>query len=294
MTTNNYYKGFDISIIQGTVNFQSIADNGGSFVICRCGVGNSRIDTNYTKNIAGAKIAGLKPAAYHFIYPLPPLAGQPLRDPTLQAQYHWKAAAGEVALIDCEWPAPQNFAQWQCSPAQIRQWMTTYFAEYTRLDNGRKPGLYSYPYWLQAVDLDTSFTQYPLWLASYTSEPVSVAPWGNKWLLWQNSGGTQNLPGTSTPVDTDYARDLSLWETLPVVATPPPTPVINTPEPIMTQPEPIPVVPAQDVIANPIPAPTPGPNIITEVETVLKNNPGILNTIQNIIMGIAKKLFHIR
>jgi len=222
-------KGVDISTIQGNVDFPSLKASGLDFVVLRCGVGNGGIDANYTKNIAGANAAGLKVMAYHFIYPLPPTANgtQPLRDPIKQAQYHFNAVQGQLAAIDCEWPVPQDWQKWNCSAAQINQWMKTYMDEYVRLDNGRKPLIYTYPYWAQALQLDPYFAQYGLWIASYVNAPNPVIPhpWTD-WVMWQyGSGGAYKLPN-GVPVDVDMVKDLSLWD--PQQPAVPPAPPIDT------------------------------------------------------------------
>jgi len=262
------YKGIDVSSIQGVINWQSVVDAGYSFCIMRCGVGNSGIDSNCVKNIAGAKAVGLKVAVYHFIFPLPANPSQPLRDPVKQSQYHFNAAQGELACIDCEWPTPQDFSKWNCSPAQINQWMMAYFQEYTRLGNGRKPLLYTYPYWCEAINLDPSFIQYPLWIASYQSTPAVPKPFTD-WTLWQASGGTEKLPN-GVPVDIDYAKDLSLWNTVPVTQQPPEpvqTTVVPDTQPVEqtpAQPQPSPVA---EIPAPPAPL-TPGQptsNIFTSI-----------------------------
>lgn len=208
----DYIKGIDISVIQGVIDFVAVKNSGYSFVICRCGVGNSGIDSNYSHNIASAKVAGLQVAAYHFVFPLPTTPAQPLRDPVKQAQYHFNAAQGALACIDCEWPASQDFSKWNVTPDTIKTWLLAYLTEYQRLDNGRVPVIYTYPYWAEAVNLDSRFTQYPLWIASYaTSTPAIPSAWSSVgWTLWQNSGGSEKLPN-GVPVDTDVAKDLSLW-----------------------------------------------------------------------------------
>lgn len=251
-------KGVDISIIQGKVDFVALAASGVEFVIIRCGVGNSAIDSNYTANVAGAKAAGLKVMAYHFVYPLPPLASQPLRDPVLQAQYHFKAAAGELASMDYEWPTSDLWKQWGCSPAQMNQWCLTYLQEYERL-SGKKMVIYTYPYFCQSLNLPTDFVQYPLWIASYEPSPAIPHPW-TSYVLWQNTGGGGHLPTTGVPVDTDLALDLSLWDVAvpaPVVEAIPDHQPDPVPVPIAV---PVPVV----VVAAPVPVST-KPNFFTYI-----------------------------
>ena len=235
-------KGVDISVVQGNVNFSAVKASGIDFVVLRCGVGNGGIDIDYVKNVAAATAAGLKVMAYHFLYPLPPMIvngkdTQPLRDPIKQAQYHFNAVQGQMAAIDCEWPAPQDFGKWNCTPAQINQWMIAYFTEYTRLDNGRKPFLYTYPYWAAAVKFDPFFAQFPLWIASYQATPSIPHPWTD-WTMWQTTGGGGKLPN-GAPVDTDVVKDLSIWNP-PSVDAPP---VVDVPVVVAPSP-PAPVAPA--------------------------------------------------
>src|ERR1700722_4052059 len=325
MTTSNLIRGVDVSAIQGTINWQSVADAGNEFMISRCCIGNSAgVDTFYKKNVAEANAVGIKTAAYQFAYPLPTIPSQPTRDPKVQAQMHVTGAAGLVSVValDLEWPYPQNWSQWNCSAAQIVDWTITYLETYEQL-SGIRPIVYSYPSFLQTINLPASFAEtYKLWIASYTSNPVIPKPFTD-YVVWQNSGGTQNLPGTKTPVDTDLARDLSLWGVQAVQPLPPPIPEVNT------QPVPVAVVSAPEqpsvptvVISTPAPGTTtvvsvastqtPDPTqdpatdhptlpprgttvstIISDVEVALKNNPGIFSTIQNIIVKIAQKLLHI-
>ncbi len=255
-------KGIDISVIQGNVDFKAVAATGVKFVICRCGVGNGGIDTKYKQNIANARAAGLKVMAYHFIYPLPPLASQPLRDPKAQAQMHVNAAGGELACCDLEWPAPEQWAKWGCTAAQITKWSIEYLEAYEAL-SGIRPIVYTYPYFAKAINLPDWFGQkYKLWIASYqTGHPFIPKPWTD-WVMWQYSGGTgpeaQYLPG-GVPVDGDRVKDLSLWDSQVPEIIPDPVPQPD-PVPVPTDPVPVPVPqpdPPVPVPIVPIPAPPP-------------------------------------
>ena len=270
------YKGYDISVIQGVLDFGAISASGVSFVICRCGVGNSNIDTNYAKNIVAGSAAGLKMACYNFAYPLPTIPSQPMRDPKAQAQYHSKSAGNvDVHCLDLEWPYPQNWAQWQCNAQQIQDWTFSYLEEYEQL-TGKVCALYSYPSFLQAIKFSSEITKYPLWIASYTSTPVIPAPWSD-WAMWQNSGGSFHLP-SGVAIDTDLAKDLSLWSVSDVPApTPSPPPeVAPTPDP---------------VAANPIPVPAPDPTPPPVVSPPANPNNNVVNFVVNLITGIFRGLF---
>jgi len=274
----NLIKGIDVSIIQGNIDWQAVVASGIQFCIMRCGVGNGGIDSNYAKNVAGAKAAGIKVACYHFIYPLPTIPSQPLRDPIKQAQYHFNASLGELTCVDCEWPAPQDWSKWGCNSAQLNQWMLTYLQEYERL-SGRKPLIYTYPNWADNVGFQAAFSQYPLWIASYQANPDIPHPWSD-WVLWQNTGGGGHLPTTGAPVDTDLAKDLSLWDT---TAAP-------TNEPIPDhQPDP-------PINSNPVPAPITPPPAVTPTSPPVIMVPPTTNTVSkdfNIVMGLFRALLNL-
>lgn len=265
------YKGYDISSIQGSnIDFNAMVTDGISFIIHRCYVGNGYKDPMYDGNIAKAKAAGLKVACYHFVYPLPTIPSQPTRDPKVQAKMH-AASAGDVPVVFCdlEWPSQQDWAtKWNCTAAQIVQWTIDYLEEYENL-TGIRPIVYTYPSFASAIKLPADFAQkYKLWIASYTTAPVSVAPWGADWTLWQSSGGSQKLPN-GVAVDIDYAKDLSLWDA--VVPAAPPSPQPDVAPPVDNTPPPPPVV-----VVPPPPAPVPVPNV-----------PSVWQT----IMGVLGKLF---
>lgn len=277
----DFIKGYDISVIQGNVDFKKVADSGIKFVVCRCGVGNGGIDKLYKQNIANAKAAGLKVMAYHFVYPLPPLASQPLRDPRAQAQMHVNAAGGELASCDLEWPPPEQWAKWGCTAAQIVQWSIAYLEAYEQL-SGIRPIVYTYPYFAKAVNLPDWFGQkYKLWIASYQAgKPFIPKPWTD-WVMWQYSGGTgpeaQYLPG-GVPVDGDRMKDLAdIWsEALPV-----PDPVIPPPDPVLPPPEPVPV---------PEPAPLPVPVVPMPPPPPAPKPPG-WQVFWQLFSGLFNKLF---
>lgn len=263
-------KGVDISVIQGDVDFVQLASTGVEFCIIRCGVGNGGKDSMYDKNVAKAKAAGIKVMAYNFIYPLPTTPEQPLRDPKAQAKLHADWTAGELVACDLEWPEPQNFAKWGCTAQQIIEWSITYLQEYERL-TGIRPVVYTYPSYAHALNLPESFgSDYKLWIASYGSSPVIPKPWTD-WVLWQNSNNGKLANGCT--VDTDIAKDLSLWNNInPVVAAPP---VVEKFAPIVFSP----ITVSAKVVTEPVLPVTPD---------VTKNqSPDIADTIASVWQAIS-------
>ena len=241
----SYISGIDVSSVQGSnINWNAVAASGIEFVIAKCYQGNSGADPYYSSNIAGATAAGLKTACYHFVYPLPTNAAEPNRDPIGQANLHFNASQGQIAFIDCEWPAPQDFLKWGITPAFVNTWVLAYLTEYSRLSAPRSPIVYTYPYWANYVKFDQSITQYPLWIASYVPTPAIPAPWSD-WVVWQTTGGGGHLP-SGAPVDTDVVKDLSLWESAVITPTSAVDPVVNEPNP----PAPI-IIPTPNTVVSP-------------------------------------------
>lgn len=211
-------RGVDVSSVQGNVPWDKVAAEGCSFAILKCGEGNKPYaDPTFARNLAGARAAGLLVGAYSFLYPLPTKPGEPVREPAAQAKHHFDLCGGlgsrdgELGpFADAEWPAPQDFGHWGCSPAQIRAWLLAYLTEAERLW-GRAPTVYTYPIWWQTIGgaSEPAFARYPLWMASYPHPnrwpvdgelPSVQAPWQAA-RFWQTSGGTMRVAGMV--VDTD-------------------------------------------------------------------------------------------
>lgn len=245
-------KGCDISSVQGAdIDFVAVKASGLNFIIAKCGNGNDGIDPTYAYNFTSSQSAGLYAGSYHFLYPLPPRQGNPLRDPAAQAQYHFRASQGaKVVFVDLEWPAPRDFATWGCSASQIARWLLTYLQAYEKL-SGVRPIIYTYPDYAEVLNLPASFgTDYQLWIASYETTPEVPAPWTD-WIVWQASGGTEKLPN-GTPVDIDYVRDLSLWQaSATVVQSAPISPVPPSQPTIISPPTLAPISPVVPQVSDP-------------------------------------------
>ncbi len=82
-------KGVDVSVYQGTVNWPDVKAAGNDFAIARISDG-SYLDTDFTKNWAGIKSAGMVRGAYQFF--------EPGEDPVTQANIVIGAAVALVPL----------------------------------------------------------------------------------------------------------------------------------------------------------------------------------------------------
>jgi len=78
-----------------------------------------------------------------------------------------------------------------------------------------------------SLDRVDELRRFPLWLAAYTPDPISCAPWGYEWTIWQWSS-TTHVPGspgtwTATGQRADWFTQATGGHTAPAPATPAPT-----------------------------------------------------------------------
>ncbi len=59
------YNGVDVSEVQGTINWQSVASNGIKFAIIRATYGSSGVDSQFVSNISKIPQTDISPGAYH-------------------------------------------------------------------------------------------------------------------------------------------------------------------------------------------------------------------------------------
>lgn len=192
-------RGFDASVIQGILDPASLTEY--RFAFLKCQQGNDGKDPVFEKNRKALTEAGIVVGAYHFAYPLPHL------DPKAQAKLFYDACPDiTLVALDFEWPAPEQWAKWSCTPVQVGEWTRICLEEMTRL-YGRRPIVYTYPWFCTALirgGADLAFLiDYPLWIASYSKEPVIPEPWKTVgWLFWQDDGNDgKKLPNG---VDADF------------------------------------------------------------------------------------------
>ncbi len=250
--------GVDVHAGYGLISWTLVASAGIRFAYIKCSQGNERPgkDLQFARNVMQAKANGILVGAYHYAYCLPPHPDHPFRSPVDEAHFAFESCqglgskAGELSpAVDAEHPAPEDWAKWGCSAKQISEWLHEY-CETATLLWGRKPVIYTYPWWwhcLSAADVSWA-APYALWMASYTHlgpdtptehEPPIPAPFRD-WTVWQYSadGSRVRIPGITTlAVDRDCVRneDSLLWlagndvepDTLPGFA-----PVYVLPDPV--------------------------------------------------------------
>lgn len=216
--------GIDVSDAQGIVSavqWQAVVQDK-QFVYNEARIGNDGNSKHFDQNVVEQRAAGLTVGAYLFAYCLPDDAAHPGRSPEDQAQAFFEAAnglggsPGELSpALDLEFPAPEAWGSWNCSPGQLQDWSGRCAAKIQALF-GRAPVIYTYKYWAQTANL-SGLAQYPLWLADYAGATYrTVAPWSSAAILQTGNGtgpGAYRLPN-GAPVDENAIPDAATFAML--------------------------------------------------------------------------------
>lgn len=224
--------GVDVFAGYGAIDFNLVASAGYRFAYIKGQEGNTGKDPAYERNVMRARDAGIIVGAYSFAFPLPSDPKHPGRGPLEQAELYFRACSGlgsqpgELSpSLDLEWPPPEEWAKWKCSPQQISDWGHE-CAEAMTLLWGRSPVIYTYPFWWRTLALgaDVSWAaRYPLWFADYAWPGEGTPPndwtpphlswveqtW-QQWAVCQHSadGSKVRVPGIpACPVDRDVVRN---------------------------------------------------------------------------------------
>lgn len=188
--------GLDVSVYQGVIDWQSVADSGVEFVIIRAGFrgstqGSLHEDEQFRYNLQGAKEVGLQVGVYFFSQALNPveaeeeaayvcklLDGEALDLPIF---FDWEYIGGRVSAIEA---VPLTFcARRFCQIVE---------------DQGYQAGVYfNQTFGSQHFDL-RDLQDYTLWLAEYN--PTPSFPYGFDCLQYTDNG---TVPGIEGPVDLD-------------------------------------------------------------------------------------------
>lgn len=153
--------------------------------------GTGVIDNRFESRWAAMKMRGILRGAYHFFHPN--------RDPYLQANLFLKVM-GDLESMDLP-----PVLDWETSdgvPSAEDQNRGLIFLNRIQEATKRRPIIYGSPYFLQALHLTKSFSDYPLWVAHYGANcPLVPSPWSD-WTFWQTSE-TGQVPGITGHCDKD-------------------------------------------------------------------------------------------
>lgn len=209
-----YYNGIDVSIYQGSINFQAVSRSGVKVAYIRAGASPRYIDPNFEANARKAAQAGLYVGFYYYLRARTPQEAQ------AQAKHFHQLISGKT--FHCR-PAMDYETFPGLSKEQINA-NASAFLETLRKLLGYAPVLYSDAYRVRTL-WKASLSAYPLWIAEYGREPDSTSPW-KEWSGFQYSD-RGNVPGIQGRVDLDRFRSSILIKNTP----PGPSPEVYTVQP---------------------------------------------------------------
>ncbi len=182
-------RGLDVSHYDEQIDFKMVKLSGRQFVFAKCTEYN--MDKTYIRNKKAAEAAGLLFGAYDFFHPS--------RDPVKQAENFLTAAqlhpGNLVPVLD--WETSDDIPN-STDRARASVWLQT-----VEKAVQRPPIIYGSPYFLHALNLDGSFSRYPLWIAHYgTSTPLIPSPW-SECAFWQHTdkGAVPGIPAPDEDLD---------------------------------------------------------------------------------------------
>jgi GH25 family lysozyme M1 (1,4-beta-N-acetylmuramidase) len=203
--------GIDVSHYQSVINWSNVAGGGITFAWCKATEGLTYTDPTFVSNVLHAKAANIPIGLYHFARPDTHIG---LAGADAEAAFFWSTISNYVIpdgkslmpMLDYE-TAPGGSYTKASSSAWVNEWcqqIVNYGAS-----NGLTviPVVYTYVSFTSSW-LDTSVTNWPLWMASYngrnpqTGNPSSTSPWST-WQFWQYSSSL-SVPGINNgSCDTD-------------------------------------------------------------------------------------------
>lgn len=186
--------GVDVSHWQGSIDWASVADDGVSFAIVRCSDGLGTIDDYFDENIEGSRGAGLPTGVYQFFRP-----GQ---DVIAQADLMISMINEHGGLLPGDLPPVIDVEDnGGLSPSEVSvavgDWINRIESEL-----GVTPLIYSGKYFWQDNVQSSTYSEYPLWAAHYTSGCPNIADQWSDWVIHQYSDAG-SVAGISGGVDSN-------------------------------------------------------------------------------------------
>lgn len=195
-------QGIDVSHHQGVIDWPAVATAGISFAFIKAT--QNSMDPKFLANVKGAKAAGLLIGAYHYLDDK--VTSTEKARAAAQTFFNAIMAAGGVDVFDLPFVLDYESNKNKLSALTITAIAKAFMEEIQRY-TGRTPMLYTYPSFIGNF---SGLTQYPLWIARYSTQaPVDASGW-NRWEFWQYSDGSaggvlpiggRKIPGISGSVD---------------------------------------------------------------------------------------------
>ncbi len=210
-----------------SIDWSQVKNSGRNFAFVKATEGVGYVNPYFSADWSAIRTNGMVRGSYHYAKP-----DSSSTSAAEQARYFVSVAgvmhtSGDLApVLDLEETGG-------LSPSQLVTWVHAWLSTITAL-TGRTPIVYTYPYfWRSAMGNDTSFTQYPLWIADYNGGSAPNTPliggW-NYWTFWQYTDRS-TIAGISTGVDDskfsgDSAALSALANAAPATQTAPPSAIL--------------------------------------------------------------------
>ncbi|MEZ4458224.1 MAG: GH25 family lysozyme [bacterium] len=171
-------QGADVSKYQANFNWEAQKNAGMTFGIARISDGVNTPDEYFDRNWAELKRLGMIRGAYQYFRPAQNVAQQA----NMVVNKLGRLGPGDLpAVIDVESNGGLSKAQ---VAAAVKQWL-----QIVEDGTGKRPIIYTGPYFWQDNVGDASLGNYPLWIAHYgTTCPLIPDGW-DKWTFWQYCDG---------------------------------------------------------------------------------------------------------
>ena len=192
--------GIDVSHWQSEIDWAKVKAAGVKFAFLKASEFPDKRTSMYTDdkfdfNRKGAEANGIYWGAYHFF--------RTHIDPIIQAEAFCKLVGKPTSL-----PMVLDLEVAGCKGSKLVRKVKSFVETVTSL-SGRKPIIYTsggfwrpYMTYEKLTDVDWA-SEYPLWMARYTSQwPGTIYPWGG-WDFWQYSDKGR-IPGIKTYVDLNW------------------------------------------------------------------------------------------
>lgn len=185
--TGGPIQGIDVSMWQGAIDWQAVANSGIEFVIIKATEGTTYVDPCFVANWDGAKQAGLLVSAYHMLWP------------KLSASTQAKHFLDTMGERQPDFPLALDVEKRQ-GVGNIGATVETVLLALAAGD-GRKPIVYTAKsVWGDLVGWAPGWHEYPLWVADYDAAAPAMPTGWDAYTFWQHSS-TGAVPGISGNVD---------------------------------------------------------------------------------------------
>jgi lysozyme len=191
--------GIDVSIYQGTVDWNGVKGAGKVFAFIRAshGLAGPGADTNFVTNWHGAKAAGLVRGAYHYL--------TNDEDAVMQADLMVAQIMAGGGLAPDDLPPvldAEDTASMQ--PASVAVQHMKDFLARVESKLGRRPMIYTAKFYFDYMGNPPDFVSYPLWVANYNVQcPIMPGGGWTEWKFWQYSS-MGHVTGITPNVDLDH------------------------------------------------------------------------------------------